>query len=118
MSVNYDTVSGILTSGAYGTVTCNAATTKSVEWTSSNSNIVSVSKDVMQAANGSVATVTAVSGGTATITASIPSDSLSYSFQVTVGVAIIDDEIEEQNDEDEILNDTNNETIEEIGDLF
>lgn len=99
LSVNYDTVSGILTSGAYGTVTCNAATTKSVEWTSSNSNIVSVSKDVMQAPNGSVATVTAVSGGTATITASIPSDSLSYSFQVTVGVAIIDDEIEVKQDE-------------------
>jgi uncharacterized protein YjdB len=99
LTVNYDTVKGILTSGAYGTVTCNAATTKSVEWTSSNSNIVSVSKDVMQAANGSVATVTAVSGGTATITASIPSDSLSYSFQVTVGVAIIDDEIEVKQDE-------------------
>lgn len=46
-----------------------------------------------QSPNGGVATITAVSGGTATITASIPSDSLSYSFQITVGVSIIDDEI-------------------------
>lgn len=103
VTVNYDNVKGIMSSGAYGTVTCNAATTKTVEWTSSNSSIVSVSKDVGQAVNGSVATVTAVSGGTATITASIPSDSLSYSFQVTVGVSITDDEITVNQDESKTI---------------
>ncbi len=91
--VNYSSINGILTAGAYGTVTCNAASTKNVEWSSSNSSVVSVAKDVGQSPNGGVATITAVSGGTATITASIPSDSLSYSFQITVGVSIIDDEI-------------------------
>ena len=91
--VNYSSINGILTAGAYGTVTCNAASTKNVEWSSSNSSVVSVAKDVGQSHNGGVATITAVSGGTATITASIPSDSLSYSFQITVGVSIIDDEI-------------------------
>ncbi len=90
LSVTYDSVSGILTAGSNGIVTCNAASTKYVEWTSSNSNVVSVVADSSAASNGSVATVTAVSGGTATITASIPSDSLSYSFNVTVGVSIED----------------------------
>ena len=32
--------------GSYGTVTCNAASTKNVEWPSSNSSVVSVAKDV------------------------------------------------------------------------
>lgn len=103
LTVSYETVSGILTSGAYGTVSCNAAITKNVEWSSSNSNIVSVTKDINQAANGSVATVTAVSGGTATITATIPSDSLSYSFQVTVGVSIADDSIEVKQGESKLI---------------
>ena len=93
LTVQYQTVSGIISAGAYGTVTCNAATSKVVEWTSSNSNIVSVSKDISQSANGSVATVTAVSGGTATITARIPEDSIACSFTVTVGVSIPDDEV-------------------------
>lgn len=106
--VSYETVSGILTSGAYGTVTCNAANTKNVEWSSSNNNIVSVSKDIGQAANGSIATVTAVSGGTATITASIPSDSLSYSFQVTVGVSIVDDSIEVKQNESKLITTNSN----------
>ena len=106
--VSYETVSGILSSGAYGTVTCNAATTKNVEWSSSNSNVVSVAKDIGQAANGSVATVTAVSGGTATITASIPGDSLSYSFQVTVGVSIIDDSIEVKQGESKLITTNSN----------
>lgn len=95
--VNYDSVSGVLSKNGYGTVTCNAATTKFVEWSSSNSNVVSVTKDGAYP-NGSVATINAVSGGKAIITASIPSDSLSYSFTVTVGVSIDQDMIEvEQN---------------------
>lgn len=42
--VNYSSINGILTAGAYGTVTCNAASTKNVEWSSSNSSVVSVAK--------------------------------------------------------------------------
>ena len=85
-SVNYDNVKGVMRAGASDIVSCDAATSKYVQWTSSNSNIVSVVADTSAAANGSIATITAVSGGTATITCSIPSDSLAaLSFTVTVG---------------------------------
>ena len=111
MKVSYDSVKGIMSAGAYGTVSCNAAVTKQVEWRSSNPDIVSVVKDINQATNGSIATVTAVSGGKATITASIPADSLSYSFEVTVGVDIVDDTIEvAQNTSKSIATNSNSST--------
>lgn len=100
LSVNYDNVKGVMSAGASDIVSCDAATSKYVQWTSSNSNIVSVVADTGASPNGSIATITAVSGGTATITCSIPSDSLSaLSFTVTVGVAIDETQIEvEQGD--------------------
>lgn len=94
LTVNSESVSGVLQVGQNEIIECDAADSKYVEWTSSNSNVVSVSADTSIAANGSVATITAVSGGTAVITCSIPSDSLSaMSFVVTVGVSIDETEI-------------------------
>lgn len=88
LTVAYDSVAGIMQPGNEGNVTCNAASSKYVEWTSANSNIATVT------GNGNSATIRAISGGTVTITASIPSDGLSYSFDVTVGVTIEEDSIE------------------------
>ncbi len=90
LTVAYDSVAGIMQPGNEGNVSCNAANSKYVEWTSSNSNIATVT------GNGKNATIKAMSGGTAAITASIPSDGLSYTFEVTVGVTIDEDAIEVQ----------------------
>ena len=88
LTVAYDSVSGIMQPGNQGTVTSNAASSKTVQWSSANSNIATVVGD------GSNATISAVSGGTTTITCSIPADGLQYSFDVTVGVTIDEDSIE------------------------
>ncbi|MGN0375282.1 MAG: Ig-like domain-containing protein [Butyrivibrio sp.] len=94
LTVNSDRVKGVMKVGNSDIVTCDAAKSKYVEWTSSNSNVVSVVADTSAAANGSIATITAVSGGTAVITCSIPSDSLAaMSFTVTVGVSIDETEV-------------------------
>ena len=87
LTINSNSVSHILQPGNSGTVTCNAAASKVVEWSSSNSNIATVTP------SGSSAVITAVSGGTARITAAIPSDGLSASFDVTVGVTIDEDAV-------------------------
>ncbi len=114
LTVNYDRVKGVMRAGASDIVTCDAATSKYVQWTSSNSNIVSVVADTSAAANGSIATITAVSGGTATITCSIPSDSLSaLSFTVTVGVAIDETEIEVEQGASYPLN-TNSNSVQDV----
>lgn len=88
LTVAYDSVAGIMQPGNDGNVTCNAATSKYVEWSSSNSNIATVT------GNGNAATIKAISGGTATITAAIPADGLQYSFNVTVGVTIDEETVE------------------------
>ena len=114
LTVNYDRVKGVMRTGASDIITCDAATSKYVQWTSSNSNVVSVVADTSAAPNGSIATITAVSGGTATITCSIPSDSLSaMSFTVTVGVAIDETEIEVEQDASYPLN-TNSNSVQDV----
>lgn len=81
---------GILNAGQTATVMTNARSSKTVVWNSTNPNIVRVDADVIGV---NAATVTAVSGGTAQITASIPEDGLTYTFTVTVGVSITEDDI-------------------------
>lgn len=87
--VYHDAVSMIMQPGNEGAVSCNAASTRNVVWTSANSNIATVTPTGTKDAS-----IKAVSGGTTQITASIPEDGLSYSFNVTVGVTVEEDSIE------------------------
>lgn len=114
LTVNSDRVKGIMSVGNSDIVTCDAAASKYVQWTSSNSNVVSVEADTNAAGNGSVATITAVSGGTAVITCTIPSDSLAaMSFTVTVGVSIDETEITVNQGESKPLT-TNSNSVKDV----
>ena len=63
--------------------------------------------------NGNAATIKAISGGTVAITASIPSDGLSYTFNVTVGVTIDEDAIEVQQGQNVALT-TNSNSVSDV----
>lgn len=106
--VYYDAVSMIMQPGNEGAVSCNAATTRNVVWTSANSNIATVTPTGTRDAS-----IKAVSGGTTQITASIPEDGLSYSFNVTVGVTVDEDSIEVKQGENKILT-TNSNSVADV----
>lgn len=88
-------------------VSCNAASSKNVEWSSSNSSIATVT------ANGVNASITPVSGGKVTITALIPEDGLSASFELTVGVSIDETEVTVEQGETVIVN-TNSNSVSDV----
>lgn len=112
LSIDSSQVSGILSSSQTGLISCNAADSKNVTWTSSNSNIVTVVPNATPA-NGSIATITAISGGTAVITASIGEDGLSATATITIGVSINEDEIQVSQSQNKTLT-TNSPSIESI----
>lgn len=107
LKVTYDSVAGIMQPGHSGQVSCNAAASKYVEWSSANSNIATVTP------NGKNATINAVSGGTTRITAAIPADGLSYSFDVTVGVRINEDSIDVEQGESKTIA-TNSNSVNDV----
>lgn len=89
LTIDTSKVSNIIPMNSFPTVTTNAAASKQVVWTSSNERVVSVNSS----GDTRTATLIPVSGGTARITATISGDGLSASFDVRVGVSIIEDSI-------------------------
>ncbi len=106
--VYHDAVAMIMQPGNSGTVSCNAAVTKTVVWSSANSNIATVTPT-----SNKDASITAVSGGTTQITAAIPEDGLSYSFNVTVGVTIDETNVEVEQGDVKVLT-TNSNSVADV----
>ncbi|MCM1307847.1 MAG: Ig-like domain-containing protein [Butyrivibrio sp.] len=106
--VYYDAVSMIMQPGNEGAVSCNAAASRNVVWTSANSNIATVTPT-----GNKDASIKAISGGKTQITASIPEDGLSYSFDVTVGVTVDEDEIEVEQGQTKVLT-TNSNSVADV----
>lgn len=106
--VYHDAVSMIMQPGNEGAVSCNAASTRNVVWSSANSNIATVTPT-----GNKDASVKAISGGTTQITASIPEDGLSFSFNVTVGVTVDEDSIEVEQGATKVLT-TNSNSVADV----
>lgn len=106
--VYYDAVSMIMQPGNEGAVSCNAASTRNVVWSSANSNIATVTPT-----GNKDASIKAISGGTTQITASIPEDGLSFSFKVTVGVTVDEDSIEVEQGQTKVLT-TNSNSVADV----